>query len=192
MNFIKHPLEDTLVYEQTLPLAWELFDLATEAAVFATFSRNNENLLKVLLGTDDIGKDHEEGGRETSHELQRIEAKVDLLLQWLGQWVATTQGIPPETAVSFSDAGIKVTLPQTGVVSAIEVGHGVLFHVYLDKHYPQALHLPGEVYAVEQAANQSTIVATFTGLHPDTYDLIEKFIFREHRRKIAASKRNPT
>lgn len=192
MDYIKHPLEDTLVYEQSLPVAWEPFSLTADPGFIASCNRSNENLLKVLLSLDDPGKEHDDSGREVSHELQRIEAKVDLLLQWLGKWVASTQGIPPEAPVCLSEAGVKLALPPSAAASAIDVGDGLLFHVYLDRHYPQALQLPCEVYSVEHQGDASVVIGSFSGLHADVSDLIEKFIFREHRRKIAASKRSPS
>lgn len=191
MDYIKHPLEDTLLFEKPMPVAWEGFDLSCAPGVFAPFNHTNENLLRVLLSLDDAIKEHDDGIKEVSHELQRVEAKLDLLLQWLGQWVATTQGVPPEVPVVLSESGLSVILANSGRASVIEVGLGLLFHVYLDKHYPQALHLPAEVYSVEQTPAGCLVVVRFAGLHTDVYDLIEKFIFREHRRRIAASKRNP-
>ena len=181
MSIVKNPFEDTLVYEQQLPVKWSAFDPKVSENTLTEMSHDNETLLHVLLGQDEGSKELEESRHESSQELQRLDAKVNLLLQWVGQWLSSTQGAPASQSLRLSERGAEVEVPFT-----INVGEMLLLEVYLNAQFPQPIKLPCEVFSVEPTSSGGTrVVACFTGLTTEVHDLIEKFIFRHHRRLVA-------
>lgn len=180
MSIVKNPLEDTLVYEQRLPVAWHAFDPAASENELAEMNHDNEIFLHVLLGQDEGGREPEENRYEMSQEWQRLDAKVNLLLQWVGQWISSTQGMPESQPLRLSEQGIELDVPF-----AVNVGENLLLQVYLNAQFPQPLKLPCEVFAVQHTPAGTHMVASFVGLNSEVHDLIEKFIFRHHRRLVA-------
>ena len=177
------PLKDQLVYEQSLPLKWEAVDIEARSFSVVDINSSNENFLRMLLSLDDTKKEYDDSS-EHAQEFQRIDAKLNVLLDWLGKWVTETQGVPDEVEIKLSESGIALSLS-----TEVDVGATLLFHVHLSRSYPQALYLPCKVLSVENTSDGSAITAEFLGLTIDVCNLIEKFIFREHRRNIAAHKR---
>jgi len=180
MSIVKNPFEDTLVYEQDLPLKWTAFDPQANEQALINLNRDNEVLLHVLLGQADGNREPDDNRHETNLELQRLDAKINLLLHWVGQWLATTQGVPESRPVRLTERGIEV-----GVPFAINVGETLLLELYLNAHFPQPVKLPCEVYSVDHSTAGTQMVACFTGLTMEVHDLIEKLIFRHHRRLVA-------
>ena len=180
MSIVKNPFEDTLVYEQQLPVKWSAFDPQANEYTLTEMSHDNETLLHVLLGQDEGSKELEDSRYESSQELQRLDAKVNLLLQWVGQWISSAQGVPTAQSLRLSERGAEVEVPFT-----INVGETLLLEVYLNVQFPQPIKLPCEVFSVEPTSTGTRVVVCFTGLTTEVHNLIEKFIFRHHRRLVA-------
>lgn len=180
MGIVKNPLEDILLYEQTLPVKWDAFDLEGSEQRLSEINRDNELLLHVLLGQDDVLRESEDNRHESNLELQRLDAKLNLLLSWLGQWLVSNQGLPETRPISISEQGVGLILPITK-----DVGESLLLEVYLNSQFPQPIRLPCVIYAANDTPTGRNIIASFTGLTTEVHDLIEKFIFRHHRRLVA-------
>lgn len=180
MGIVKNPLEDTLLYEKTLPVKWCAFGLLSSEQSLTEINRDNEILLHVLLGQEESIRETDDTRHESSLELQRLDAKLNLLLSWMGQWLVSSQGVPESHPIRLSEQGIGLDLPIT-----INVGETLLLEVYLNTQFPQPIRLPCVVYAVNDTTTGREIIANFTGLTTEVHDLIEKFIFRHHRRLVA-------
>jgi hypothetical protein len=189
MSVVNNPFEDTLVYEHHLPVKWSAFDPDASHNELAQISHDNEIFLHVLLGLDEGSREAEESRHELAHELQRLDAKVNLLLQWVGQWLSAAQGLPESRALRLSERGIELDVPFT-----INVGETLLLQVYLNAQFPQPIKLPCEIFSVRHTQGGTHMVASFVGLTSEVHDLIEKFIFRHHRRLVALQRKqeNPS
>lgn len=117
--------------------------------------------------------------------LLRIEAKVDLALELLGRMLAAEQPQSPPRPVRWSRLGAQISVAQARVV-----GSRHLLSLQLPTGLSLPLRLPVQVLAgVEGADGQHELWLAFP---PDTCGLeaaIERFLFRQHRRQIAASRR---
>jgi hypothetical protein len=60
--------------------------------------------------------------------------------------------------------------------------------MFLDPQFPQSLSFFARADVVQQVGTGSFMVATFQYKDQDVQELLEKFIFQQHRRVIASSR----
>jgi hypothetical protein len=104
------------------------------------------------------------------------------VLDMVGQVLAHQMSLPPRTAVRLSATHLYWTSASPPAAGS----HGIA-EVYLSPRYPRALRLSGTVEAVEQGHARIGLTALGEGVQ----ELLEKLIFRHHRRQIAQARRAP-
>lgn len=180
-------LGTAVIYSDILPFEWgSTHDLNEEGIARLNFE--NDECLRHLLLLDDY---LQEGGDEDEvyPGLARIELKVNLLLDLMGQLLARQTLFPPKKSVRIAGTGIEwidqsinddfPILNQLGVIK-----------IYLNSSYPRCLKLPCKIasYSVESEGNK--LVGTFEHINQGVRSQLEKWIFRRHRRVIAQERRN--
>lgn len=181
-------LGDGLIFEDALPLAWTLGPLA-DASGLARLNADNHQLL-VSESTLDEVRVHEALKDESPalvHELQRLDFKLNVLLKLVAELATRQYGLPSPRRVRFSSTGLEWIGDD-----APGIGSGGLLMLYVNPTLPHPLMLPatvvGEVLHNELRAAQ----LKFTGLSESVVELIQKFIFRHHRRLVAGSRLTAT
>jgi hypothetical protein len=66
-----------------------------------------------------------------------------------------------------------------------------LVHLHVSRYFPQALVLPGRIAGVHGDDEGRWVRFEFEGLSPAIVDLLERMIFRHHRRLVAGSRAAP-
>jgi hypothetical protein len=167
----------TLVMEEPLPLRWR----ATETPVTAPhWQLSNEETLRVILSLDEHHVEASDENPEFTQEVQRLETKINLILELVSQVLARQLQLPEALPVRLSAHEIEW---QTSTAPA--PGGCVLLEIYVCTRYPRPLFLPATV----QGAAGERVRAVFGDLGEPVQDLLEKLIFRHHRRQIAATRR---
>jgi len=114
-------------------------------------------------------------------DLLRLERKMNLLLDLVGQILAANRPRPAPTSVRFNALGAvwrgTPPLPEAGAQGILEV--------HLHDCLAQPLRLPGRVTNVTPDGN---VKARFIPLGETVADLIEKMAFRRHRRQVAGTR----
>lgn len=108
----------------------------------------------------------------------RLEAKLDLMLHWLGQSLFEREGMPGEVTLSLDDEGVE----WEGV--GFQPGQDVLVDLHLSALLAAPLRLPAHM-AVTADGRQR---AVFTGMDEELRDLWSQWLFRQHRRAIHAAR----
>jgi hypothetical protein len=166
-----------LALEESLPLRWRVAEtpVAAPAASLA-----NEETLRVILSFDEHHVEASDENPEFVQDLQRLESKINLILELVSQVLARQLQLPEALPVRLSAHEIEW---QT--VSAPATGSSVLVEIYVCPRYPRPLFLPATV----QGFAGGRVRAVFDDLGESVQDLVEKLIFRHHRRQIAATRR---
>lgn len=68
------------------------------------------------------------------------------------------------------------------------LGQYVVISLYLTDNYPRPVELLCECVDVTPEAGTIKILCKFYGLNPAVSDLLEKLVFRAHRRDVARKK----
>jgi hypothetical protein len=149
-----------------------------------TAKRLAESNLRVLQACDAL-EEHgktEKPDDESPHsaDIMRLDFKLNLLLDLVGQLIAASQPRARPLPIRFNAMGASWK-----PVEPLAVGANGILEVTLKELIVQPLQLPAQV--VSGAARDESRVR-FLALGETVADHIEKLVFRRHRRKIAGSR----
>jgi hypothetical protein len=176
-------LGDGLIFEDTLPVSWTRGALSDDQ--YARLNADNQQLLVAYSSLEEV-RVHEALKDESPalvHELQRLDYKLNILLRLTADLALRQNGLPPACQVRFSSTGLEWGgdgAPQPG-----EIGILVL---HVNTVLPQPLRFPATVIMRGTHKDVQVTGLQFTGLSEAVVELIEKMIFRHHRRLVAGAK----
>ena len=181
-------LGDGLIVEDSLPVAWSPGPLPDGAAL-ARLNADNHQLLSAEASFDEV-RVHDALKDESSalvHELQRLEFKLNVLLRLTGELAVRNSALPQPRRVRLSSHGL-----EWFGAGGSSIGDTGLLSVYVNSALPQALKVPATLASDRAADDQRVAQFLFTGLSEATLDLLEKLIFRRHRRMVAGARLPPS
>jgi len=171
-------LHNELAYEDVLPVGWRPLAKPLDLGAVAVLTERNVRTLQVCATIEEQGPvEKAEDKSMHSNDLLRLEVKMNLLLELMGQILAAQQPRPAPAALRFNALGAvwqTATPPRNG-----EQG---LLDIWLRDCLAQPLTL---IANVTQVTTDGRVKATFTPPGEATADLIEKLAFRRHRRHVA-------
>jgi hypothetical protein len=179
------PLERGLVYKGEAGVAWELRLAETQEPTGAE-TEKNERLLRVLSLFDEQGPERAEEEVEAVPELIRLETKLDLILELLFELVSTNEDKLRRVSIQLGAYGME--WEQDGLPPDIE--DPVWVALRLDRRLPQPIRLPARVLVVQSKGSGHLVRVAFEHQRGELLELLEKFIFRQHRRQIAKMRAN--
>jgi Atypical PilZ domain, cyclic di-GMP receptor len=172
-------LYEELAYQDVLPLLWRPIPGTIDQTVAASFTDRNVRLLQACAAIEDHGAT--EKSDDDSPELLRLDFKVNLLLDLVGQLLVANRPRPPAVAVRFNALGAVWRAPPP----LPEAGSQGVAEIYLRDCLAEPLRLIGRITSVSP---DSQVKARFSPVGETVEDLIEKLTFRRHRRQIAESR----
>jgi Atypical PilZ domain, cyclic di-GMP receptor len=181
---------DGLGYADTLPLRLERLERPPEGAALAGINHENYQVLVADASLDEqrpLGVE-KKGDEEhaLAEDLQRVEFKVNVLIQLVARLLKSAGDLPPVRSCRLHAAGLEWLLDAEEVLP----GHG-LVSLHVSRHFPQPLLLPGRVIGEHADAEGTWLGFEFEGLSPSVVELLERLVFRHHRRSVAGSRASP-
>lgn len=175
-------LFEELAYEDLLPLAWRISDTPVSDLLKRSFADRNVKLLQACAAMEEHGQLEKADERTPNHaDIVRLDMKVNLLLDMVGQLLTASRARPDAVPVRFNALGAtwqpKSTAPTDGT-------HGVL-ELYLREWAVEPLRLSGKVMSV---GADGKVKVKFDNPGEAVADLIEKLAFRRHRRQVAGAR----
>lgn len=172
---------ETLSCDLVLPAAFEPGAHPAPAA-------QAESLLLSLAQVEDLrGEDTTEDKKEASAAVQRVNAKLDLMLALLGRLVRQSMQMPPPRAVRWSARGLRLELPTA---SGYPAGATGMVALQASDWLPDRLELPATVLGeAELEPGRHALWLAFPTLTAGLAEALERHLFRLHRRQIAESRR---
>jgi hypothetical protein len=178
-------LGDGLIFEDCLPMVWVPGSLL-QGPELARLNADNQQLLGAESSLEEA-RLHEPLKDESAamvHELQRLEFKLNIVLRLLSDLSLRQNALPVPQRLRLSSAGLEWFAPQAEQTP----GSSGILHLYINPALPQALKLQCTIVG-EQLANSVRIRQfKFVAISEPVVALIEKLIFRHHRRLIAGSR----
>jgi len=172
-------LYEELAYQDVLPLQWRALPGNVDQAVIASFTDRNMRMLQACAAIEDHAGS--EKSDDDSPELQRLDFKVNLLLDLVGQLLVANRPRPPAVPVRFNALGAvwraAPPLPEAGAQGIAEI--------HLRDCLAEPLRLVGRITNVSP---DGQVKVRFAPVGEAVEDLIEKLTFRRHRRQIAESR----
>ena len=178
-------LYEELAFQDVLPVLWHASPGAPDPDAAASLAERNMQVLQAWDAMEEHGPvEKPDENSPYAADLMRLERKMNLLLDLVGQILATNRPRPMSAAVRFNALGAAwrgtAPLPEAGAQGVLEV--------HLHDCIAQPLRLPGRVTSVTPDGN---VKARFIPLGEAVADLIEKMAFRRHRRQIAGARTRP-
>ena len=178
-------LYEELAFQGVLPVLWRPALGPPDADTAAGLAERNHQVLQALDAMEEYGPvEKPDENSPYAADLMRLERKMNLLLDLVGQILAANRPRPAAAAVRFNALGAvwrgTPPLPEAGAQGVLEV--------YLHDCLAHPLRLPGRVTNVTPDGN---VKARFIPLGEPVADLIEKLAFRRHRRQIAGTRTRP-
>jgi hypothetical protein len=115
------------------------------------------------------------------HELQRLEYKLNIVLRLIADLHLREHGLPPRRPIRLSSVGLE------WFGGDAPSGSGLL-KVYLNDSLPHALKIPSVVAGTRRQGDTEVTQLRFSGMSEAVVALLDKFIFRHHRRMVAGAK----
>ncbi|MDL5366678.1 PilZ domain-containing protein [Xanthomonas sp. NCPPB 2654] len=179
------------------PAETELFHdtLSCELALPADFKLGNgigrfgagEALLRGLAQIEDLRSD--DGSEERGDQplqLQRMDAKLDLMLVLLGRLARQHEDTLPLRPLRWSRRGLRLEL---GSRSGAAPGAAGLLRLQPSDWLPDYLELPVQVLAEAVAGSGFYLWLRFETQPAGMEEALERHLFRLHRRQIADNRR---
>ncbi len=175
-------LFEELAYGDVLPMRWQAFAAPLDPIHLESWAEHNLRLLQACAAIEEHGTP-EKPDDASSHaaDLSRLDLKINLLLDLVGQLMVEHHPRPAPIPVRFNAIG--ATWRAAGVPpKPRERG---CFEVYLRECLAQPLRMVGEIVSV---GSDALVKARFEYPGESVADLIEKLAFRRHRRQVAGAR----
>jgi hypothetical protein len=175
-------LYEELAYEDVLPIAWKRIVEPFDPSLIGSYQDRNLRVLQALSALEEHGQVEKPDESAPHHaDIVRLDLKMNLLLDMVGQLLVASHPRPKTTAIRFNALGGV----WQGHAPFPEMGNQGVLEVYLRDCIAEPLRLVGRIASI---GPDGRIKARF--IHPgeNIADLIEKLAFRKHRRQIAGAK----
>ena len=175
-------LYEELAYEDVLPVGWRRVPEPFDAGLLNSYADRNLRVLQALAALEESGQGEKtEDSSPHAAEIARLDLKVNLLLDMVGQLLTASRPRPKAVPMRFNALGAVWHSPPPHP----EMGSQGVLEIYLRDCIAEPLRLVGRIASV---GPDGRIKARIVPPGEHIADLMEKLAFRKHRRQIAGAK----
>ncbi len=174
--------ESVIKYKANLAIEWNPVEALPDKETIHHFSENNHECLRQALLLDELSHVHLDDHSFDSKDASRLDKKLDCLLTLLGSVI---QKQKQSTATADVTLGSNVIAWQAHDTADIRPSELLLVQLYI---HPLSVY-PLKLYCRVSDIKAGTITVSICMLEATEQELLEKFIFLNHRRSIAAGRK---
>ncbi len=170
-----------LAYHDSMPLGFRPLAALPDAAELLRINNENQQILVLDASLEERHPvDPKDDDAIMRHELERLESKLNVIMQLLSRLLARENIVPADRKVRLAPDGIAwdhdvaLTLESVGVAA-----------LHINRSLPYPLELVGRVVGCQQTDGIYRVAFAFEGVAANVIELLEKMIFRHHRRAVA-------
>jgi hypothetical protein len=176
-----------LVFEGCLPLAWRVIQALPSLADLEQQSSDNLDTLRLLsLLEAPLGESSDDTSEAKSRDMARLDFKLNLLLELVGQLFVQQQMIPAARQFTLTSKNLNWQDDEKPTM-----GNLLHMELYCSLKYPRPLQLYGQVIDITVQSTGWRVQVTFQALDEALEEALERFVFVHHRRAIAQRRRQP-
>lgn len=175
-------LHQELAYADVLPISVATLASPPSAPALAAWTERNLRLLQACAVLEELPPGEADDATPLSAELQRIDLKVNLLLDMVGVLVANLQSRPASRSLRFNAQGLLWEHCNDQIAAD---GTAVQIEIYLRDSILYPLVLTG---AMRDIGIETLASARIDDLPESVAEHIKKLVFRRHRRQIAVAR----
>ncbi len=166
-----------------VPFEWQV--IAEGDDIASAHEGNNFSRLQVIQGLEEVSSESFDEFPGLASEIQRIDFKMNVLLELVGVIATKELMIPPSVSILLSSSAVQWQTPQS-----LKEGVRLQLELFLEMRFPFSLVFSGRVETVTQAEGENSVVVNLDPQSERVQELLDKYIFRCHRRHIARMKRD--
>lgn len=183
---LDNPIKNHLVCYQQMSVRWRKREQPISDAQRFRIQSDNVKLMEVLVSSEENMEVEQSLDKDASKELKRLDAKLNLMMSWIGQLLLQQQNLPPLQAVSLSPKGMQFTCDT----QALAENDNLYMEMFLEPRYPQAFVTFAKVVQVVPNDKGDEVIARFQDLNEYNQLWLDKYVFQLHRRQVAARKQH--
>lgn len=169
---------ERVTYQGQPHVGVEAFEPEPEA--LARLNDRNLHVLRSLASLDERrGDSASDDDSPLMQELQRMDSKINVLLDIVDRLLLPVTLLPPRLAISFNAVGLIV--PE----HALQADRHMLVRLHFDACRALPLELPAQR---GKAVGNDNVFLYFHELSEVVEDGLERFVFCHHRRKVAEAR----
>lgn len=175
-------LHQELAYADILPVAFRPLQGPLDDVQAASIASRNLRTLLACAALEEHGQ-HDKQADDSPHsaDIQRIDLKVNLLLDMVGALLAASQSRPAAVPARFNPHGIV----WEGAEAPPPAGAYGLVEIHLKDCLAQPLALAG---TVADGPLDRHVHVRFDAIQDQVADQLERLVFRRHRRQVAGGR----
>ncbi|MCX7513137.1 PilZ domain-containing protein [Frateuria hangzhouensis] len=171
--------EQRLACEDSWPadsqaLAWPFPEALTQR-----LAEHNAAALASVAALEERRADNADDDSPVMQELQRLDAKLNALIDMINRMALPADALPPRQSLRFNAIG--AVLPA----ALAPAGEALLLRLRFDACPGMPLELPARI---ERRFDDGRIFVAFEALGDGVAASLERFVFRHHRRKVAGAR----
>lgn len=185
------PFTDGIFYEGNIPLGLKFLSTAPSPQEQMHLAHQNCQILQALLSMDPMIYDADDESDLAVHELVRLDNKLNLLLGMVGKLLAQVVQMPASVTACIGAGAMQFELSggqQESIAS--HAGESVMLEIFFNPQLLGAVNLIVDLKLKQGAGAVVTAVANYQYMDTKVLELLEKYIFRQHRRAIAQAKKS--
>ena len=176
------PLNSTIEWSGCIPLSWRVVSPGYFDSHRSQLNQSNEQVLLCLNHMEEHqGETRDDLGSENSY-LKILDQKITMVMHLLQYYLTKNSQLPPSIQAGFNVNSIHWLQNEE---HEIALGQTLVVDVYLNETFPRPLELPCKVHRLEEVESQQLIQCDILPMAENVVDLLEKLIFRHHRRSVA-------
>lgn len=168
-----------LSFSDNISIEWRRVEYTPDDDHLAVVNESNESFLRAVAALSSFPGEHEEESA-ISAELERLDHKMNLVLDLVSQLVYKQLDIPQKTTATLSANDLVWQEPNPP--NSAEV---LFMQVYIEHGTPKPLCFYGEVTSSEEDRRAGRCRVRYFGLSQSVQSWLDKLIFRHHRREVA-------
>lgn len=169
-----------LICRDCLPIRWGTVTAAQWADEHLNIDQVNQERLRIINNLDDHRPEALEDHPGVAQELQKLDFKLNLILEMLGQLISVSDTPPVAMPVLLAAESIAWSHSRA---DSLVLGEMLKVDVFLHPRYPFPLSFVGKVVTSTDAEMNQEI--QLVPMSEQAQELYEKYLFKCHRRQIA-------
>lgn len=162
-----------------MSIAWKVIDFTPGDSHLALVNESNEAFLKAVSAISEFSREASDTTGGLSQEMNRLDLKLNLLLDLVGQLIYKQLEIPSTSLVTVTSSEV-----MWGADHLPDTGDTLFVQLYIQRGIPKPLSFYGRVVAVDGGSARVHLI----GLSESVQQWLDKLIFRHHRREVAFRK----
>jgi hypothetical protein len=180
-------LGDRIVFHGDLPITWQPVEHDPSRAKLAELNESNGSLLRLFSVLDEHLSETPDGNPEIQQAFARLDAKLNLVLDLVGEVLARQLQLPSPHQIALSELGVHWLEPKPEALPA-RAGQKAYIDLYLKPAFPRPLKFFAQLGVSGRTEKGLRFSAKFLGVGEEVQDGLAKLIFRQHRRMIASQR----